>query len=148
MDIRTIKVLENLSLNQYKYTRMNFLEKKIYEFLLLIVSCKQSGFSILCNVRLHKITNSCLTCGTILYTTVSTQFNSRHAWRIRSLHQHSVPKMVKQCNFKSSFLDNAPNCLVKAKLKFYFFIKGPPTSVIVPIYRRDCHMEVYAGTHR
>jgi len=25
--------------------------------------------------------------------------------------------------------------------------KGPPTSVIVPIYRRDCHMEVYAGTH-
>ncbi len=25
--------------------------------------------------------------------------------------------------------------------------KGPPTSVIVPIYRRDCHTEVYAGTH-
>lgn len=25
--------------------------------------------------------------------------------------------------------------------------KGPPTSVIVPIYRRDCHLEVYAGTH-
>jgi len=25
--------------------------------------------------------------------------------------------------------------------------KGPPTSVIVPIYRRDCHQEVYAGTH-
>jgi len=26
--------------------------------------------------------------------------------------------------------------------------KGPPTSVIVPIYRRDCHQEVYAGTHQ
>ena len=25
--------------------------------------------------------------------------------------------------------------------------KGPPTSVIIPIYRRDCHEEVYAGTH-
>lgn len=25
--------------------------------------------------------------------------------------------------------------------------KGPPTSVIVPIFRRDCHTEVYAGTH-
>ena len=25
--------------------------------------------------------------------------------------------------------------------------KGPPTSVVVPIYRRDCHKEVYAGTH-
>ena len=25
--------------------------------------------------------------------------------------------------------------------------KGPPTTVIVPIYRRDCHEEVYAGTH-
>lgn len=23
----------------------------------------------------------------------------------------------------------------------------PPTSVIVPIYRRDCHEEVYAGSH-
>ena len=23
--------------------------------------------------------------------------------------------------------------------------KGPPTSVIIPIYRRDCHEEVYAG---
>jgi hypothetical protein len=26
--------------------------------------------------------------------------------------------------------------------------KSPPTSVIVPIYRRDCHQEVYAGTHQ
>lgn len=26
--------------------------------------------------------------------------------------------------------------------------KGPPTSVVVPIYRRDCHQEVYAGTHQ
>ena len=26
--------------------------------------------------------------------------------------------------------------------------KGPPTSVSVPIYRRDCHQEVYAGTHQ
>ncbi|TRY72719.1 hypothetical protein TCAL_00983, partial [Tigriopus californicus] len=25
--------------------------------------------------------------------------------------------------------------------------KGPPTSVVVPIFRRDCHKEVYAGTH-
>ena len=25
--------------------------------------------------------------------------------------------------------------------------KGPPTSVIIPIYRRDCHEEVYAGSH-
>jgi len=25
--------------------------------------------------------------------------------------------------------------------------KGPPTSVIIPIFRRDCHQEVYAGTH-
>jgi hypothetical protein len=25
--------------------------------------------------------------------------------------------------------------------------KGPPTSVVIPIYRRDCHEEVYAGTH-
>ncbi len=25
--------------------------------------------------------------------------------------------------------------------------KGPHTSVIIPIYRRDCHMEVYTGTH-
>ncbi len=25
--------------------------------------------------------------------------------------------------------------------------KGPPTSVVVPIYRRDCHQEVYAGSH-
>lgn len=24
---------------------------------------------------------------------------------------------------------------------------GPPTSCIVPIYRRDCHEEVYAGSH-
>lgn len=26
--------------------------------------------------------------------------------------------------------------------------KGPPTSVVVPIYRRDCHQEVYAGSHQ
>jgi len=26
--------------------------------------------------------------------------------------------------------------------------RGPPTSVVVPIYRRDCHQEVYAGTHQ
>lgn len=26
--------------------------------------------------------------------------------------------------------------------------KGPPTSVVVPIYRRDCHQEVYVGTHQ
>ena len=24
---------------------------------------------------------------------------------------------------------------------------GPPTSCIIPIYRRDCHEEVYAGSH-
>jgi len=26
-------------------------------------------------------------------------------------------------------------------------VSGPPTSVVVPIYRRDCHKEVYAGSH-
>ena len=24
---------------------------------------------------------------------------------------------------------------------------GPPTSCIIPIYRRDCHDQVYAGSH-
>lgn len=26
-------------------------------------------------------------------------------------------------------------------------VNKPPVSVIVPIYRRDCHEEVYAGSH-
>lgn len=27
------------------------------------------------------------------------------------------------------------------------FLKRPITTIIVPIYRRDCHSEVYAGSH-
>ena len=26
--------------------------------------------------------------------------------------------------------------------------KYPPTSVIIPIYRRDCHQEVFGGSHQ
>lgn len=26
--------------------------------------------------------------------------------------------------------------------------RGPPMDEIIPIYRRDCHQEVYAGSHK